>query len=168
MPHNIGFISTRFAGTDGVSLEIEKWASVLERNTYNCFYLSGENDRPPEKCMLVEEAHFQHPDILAIHDHCYGHHVRSPDITKTIHELREYFKKKIYEFIRDHSGFSGKILNHAGWKPFQDMGFDDAKEALVCELIHNPPDIVIMDSFICYSPRNTPATRIFWVRIIPS
>lgn len=56
--------------------------------------------------------------------------------------------QRIYEFIRDHNGFSGKILKRAGWKPFQDMRFDDAKEALVCELIHNPPDIVIMDSFI--------------------
>jgi hypothetical protein len=27
----IGFISTRFAGTDGVSLETAKWATVLER-----------------------------------------------------------------------------------------------------------------------------------------
>ena len=32
---NIGFISTRIAGTDGVSLEIEKWTEVLERNGYN-------------------------------------------------------------------------------------------------------------------------------------
>jgi len=28
--HNIGFISTRFAGTDGVSLETEKWAALFE------------------------------------------------------------------------------------------------------------------------------------------
>ena len=26
---NIGFVSTRFAGTDGVSLETKKWAEVL-------------------------------------------------------------------------------------------------------------------------------------------
>ena len=97
---NIGFISTRIAGTDGVSLDIGKWATVLERNNYNCFYFSGENDRPPETCMLVEEAHFQHSDILAIHDQCYGHHVRSPDITKRIHELREYLKDQIYDYIQ--------------------------------------------------------------------
>ena len=53
---NIGFISTRIAGTDGVSLEIEKWTQVLERNGYRCFYFSGENDRDPDKCMLVPEA----------------------------------------------------------------------------------------------------------------
>ena len=29
---NIGFISTRFAGTDGVTLEAEKWADVGSGN----------------------------------------------------------------------------------------------------------------------------------------
>ena len=29
-PLHIGFVSTRFSGTDGVSLETEKWADVLE------------------------------------------------------------------------------------------------------------------------------------------
>ncbi len=28
--HNVGFVSTRFAGTDGVSLETAKWADVFE------------------------------------------------------------------------------------------------------------------------------------------
>ena len=97
---NIGFISTRIAGTDGVSLEIEKWTTVLERNGYHCFYFSGENDRPPEECMLVKEAHFQHSDIQEINDHCYGKRVRSREISKRIHELREYLKERIYEFIR--------------------------------------------------------------------
>jgi glycosyltransferase involved in cell wall biosynthesis len=50
--------------------------------------------------MLLKEAHFQHPDILEIQDHCYGKGVRSPAITKRIHELREYLKEQIYEFVR--------------------------------------------------------------------
>ena len=29
---NVGFISTRLAGTDGVSLETAKWAKVFEEN----------------------------------------------------------------------------------------------------------------------------------------
>ena len=28
---NVGFISTRIAGTDGVSLELEKWADVFRK-----------------------------------------------------------------------------------------------------------------------------------------
>jgi len=58
---NIGFISTRIAGTDGVSLEIQKWADVLERNRYDCFYFAGLSDRPSERTHVIKEAHFEHP-----------------------------------------------------------------------------------------------------------
>ena len=44
----IGIVSTRLAGTDGVSLETAKWAAVLERLGYSCFWLAGELDRPAE------------------------------------------------------------------------------------------------------------------------
>ena len=37
----IGFISTRFSGTDGVSLETAKWARVLEEMGHTCFYFAG-------------------------------------------------------------------------------------------------------------------------------
>lgn len=97
---NIGFISTRIAGTDGVSLEIEKWAAVLERNAFSCFYLSGENDRDPANCMLVEEAHFLHPDILEITDNVFGRQTRTGEINRKIHSLREHLKQKIHEFIK--------------------------------------------------------------------
>ena len=43
---NIGFISFRFHGTDGVSLETSKWAEVLEEMGHKCFYFSGLSDRP--------------------------------------------------------------------------------------------------------------------------
>ena len=32
MGKNIGFVSTRFSGTDGVSLESSKWAEVFEKS----------------------------------------------------------------------------------------------------------------------------------------
>ncbi len=96
---NVGFISTRISGTDGVSLEIAKWASVLERNALSCFYFSGENDRTPERCMLVEEAHFQHPEILTLTDKCFGTPHRDKEVTKRIHTLRDYLKEKIYKFV---------------------------------------------------------------------
>ena len=41
---NIGFVSTRFAGIDGVSLEASKWSEVLEQNGHNCFWFAGELD----------------------------------------------------------------------------------------------------------------------------
>jgi glycosyltransferase involved in cell wall biosynthesis len=97
---NAGFVSTRIAGTDGVSLEIEKWAAVLERNRFECFYFSGENDRQPDKCMLVEEAHFLHPEILEITDACFGARTRPWEISRKIHHLRYYFKQKLHEFVK--------------------------------------------------------------------
>ncbi len=42
---NVGFISTRLAGTDGVSLETKKWADVFESEGYKSFYFAGELDR---------------------------------------------------------------------------------------------------------------------------
>lgn len=96
---NIGFISTRIAGTDGVSLEIEKWAAVLERNGHLCFYFAGEHDRPSEKCMKVSEAHFEYPDIQKISNDCFGKPFRLKEISKSIHELKEHLKEKIYHFV---------------------------------------------------------------------
>ena len=62
-PMNIGFISFRFQGTDGVSLETSKWAEVLEGMGHSCYYFSGLSDRPEESSMVVEEAHYLHPEI---------------------------------------------------------------------------------------------------------
>lgn len=99
-PVNIGFISTRIAGTDGVSLEIEKWAKVLERNGLNCFYFSGENDRPEERCMTVELAHFLHPEIQNIHKKCFSTWTRPTTTTELIHKFKDLLKERIYEFTK--------------------------------------------------------------------
>jgi hypothetical protein len=55
---NIGFVSTRFAGIDGVSLEANKWAEVFMQNGHDCFWFAGKLDRDPEKSFLVPEAYF--------------------------------------------------------------------------------------------------------------
>ena len=73
---NIGFVSTRIAGTDGVSLETAKWADVFKKEGFNCFYFAGKLEQPPEYSYLVEEAHFKHPDIKYIHQNCFGVHTR--------------------------------------------------------------------------------------------
>ncbi len=64
--HRVGFVSMRFSGTDGVSLETEKWANVLAQMGHTCFYLTGESDRPPDRTRLVPEASFHHPQIESI------------------------------------------------------------------------------------------------------
>ncbi len=97
--HKVGFISTRMAGTDGVSLETEKWADVFESEGFNCFYFAGELDRPSECSYLVEEAHFQHPDIRDIYRKSFGVNKRDRKTTEKIYELKMIIKDNLYKFI---------------------------------------------------------------------
>ena len=72
---NIGLLSTRISGTDGVSHEIEKWAAILERNGYTCFYCAGAIDRSAERSHIIDEAHFKHPDIVKINKGVFGNYI---------------------------------------------------------------------------------------------
>ena len=86
MSKNIGFISTRFSGTDGVTMEASKWAKVLKQNRHSCFWFAGELDRDPKKSFLVPEAHFKYEKNLWINDRIFGHKMRNPTVTDTIFE----------------------------------------------------------------------------------
>jgi glycosyltransferase involved in cell wall biosynthesis len=97
--HNVGFISTRFAGTDGVSLETAKWAIVFQRQGFRCFFFAGELDHPPDCSYLSEEAHFIHPDIKDIYNNCFGVHKRSRQVTQKIMKLKIKLKDDLYKFI---------------------------------------------------------------------
>jgi glycosyltransferase involved in cell wall biosynthesis len=97
--HRLGFISTRIAGTDGVSLETEKWAEVFQSEGFECFYFAGELDRPPEVSMLYEKAHFKHPEIKKLHNQLYGVTVRNRSITKQIYTLKVEMKDALYAFM---------------------------------------------------------------------
>ena len=97
----IGFVSTRFEGTDGVSLETRKWATVLERVGHTCFYFASQSDGPVERSRIVPEAHFEHPDIHTINAAAFSHRVRPPTITRLIDGLKDYLKEQICDFVRD-------------------------------------------------------------------
>jgi mannosylglucosylglycerate synthase len=119
----IGFISTRFADTDGVSLETAKWASVLERIGHECFYFCGECDRAQEVSYLVPEAFYRHPTIDAInqvaytsnwgtlhkgrslhpeieelHQDYFSVYIRPALITKQVQDLKDFLKEHLYKF----------------------------------------------------------------------
>ena len=96
---NIGFISTRFAGTDGVSLEASKWAQVLEKNDFRCLWFAGELDRDPEKSFLVSEAHFLYTKNQWINQQVLGRKGRNPSVTEAIHEIRSLLKVQLHCFI---------------------------------------------------------------------
>ena len=101
-PLRIGFVATRFAGTDGVSLEAEKWAVELRAMGHDVYYFAGITDRPAEKSMEVPEAFFGHPDVERI-----GHAVfrdpipgRPPEISRLITEMATHLREQLDEFVR--------------------------------------------------------------------
>ena len=98
--HNVGFISTRFAGTDGVSLETEKWVGVFEKEGLSCYYFAGELDRDPQHSYFLEEAHFQHPSIKSIHESCFGIEQRDRKVTREIYKLKRIIKDHLYKFVK--------------------------------------------------------------------
>ncbi len=96
----VGFVSTRIAGTDGVSLEIAKWAEVIERVGIECYYIAGELDRPADRSFIIEEAHFNHPAILDISDRAFDVELRTPELTNDIAEMTRVIRDKLDEAIR--------------------------------------------------------------------
>jgi len=96
---NIGFVSTRIAGTDGVSLEIQKWTDVLERNGFPCFFFAGEIDRDEEKSYFIDLAHFRHPDVERINEYCFGNSIRPRRISNLTDTIKKNLKDALYEFI---------------------------------------------------------------------
>jgi glycosyltransferase involved in cell wall biosynthesis len=97
---NVGFISFRFEGTDGVSLETSKWAQILEEMGHTCYYFSGLCDRPEERSMVVPEAHFRHPEIRERYYRFFREAARTAEDTAWIHTRREFFRDRISHFLR--------------------------------------------------------------------
>ena len=94
-----GFIATRFAGTDGVSLEARKWTDVLSRSGHQSFWFGGKLDTDSSQSMLVPEAFFEDEENRWINSQVFGRRSRSRECTNRIQVLKEKLKDKLYEFL---------------------------------------------------------------------
>jgi glycosyltransferase involved in cell wall biosynthesis len=122
----IGFVATRLAGTDGVSLETSKWVTVLERLGHTCFFFAGQSEWPAERSRLVPAAYFRHPsieaitsmafsgdwggedfmeytnpDIYSLYTRAFSNRIRPPRVTERIHEIKAELEKELYAFVRE-------------------------------------------------------------------
>jgi glycosyltransferase involved in cell wall biosynthesis len=68
---------------------------------HTCYYFSGLSDRPPERSMVIEEAHFLEPETRQYYTRFFNSTTRSEADTSWIHARREMFKKHLYAFIRN-------------------------------------------------------------------
>lgn len=99
-PKRIGFVATRLAGTDGVSLEAAKWSRVLTDLGHECFCFAGESDWSEARAYRVPEAHFEHPEIQRLNVDLFDDCVRSPDTSHAVQRLKEHLKWHLREFVR--------------------------------------------------------------------
>jgi glycosyltransferase involved in cell wall biosynthesis len=99
MAQNIGFISTRFAGQDGVSLESAKWAEVLWEDRHVSYWYSGQSDRAPDISHIVPEAYFGFSENKWINERIWGTDQRDRFVTERIRALADYLKGTIYQFV---------------------------------------------------------------------
>ncbi len=98
-PKRIGFISTRFHGTDGVTLEARKWAHILEGMGHACYWMAGQLDAPPAVSHHAPLAFFNHPEVAAVQNRLFGVSLRARAVTNEINALKERLKDELYRFI---------------------------------------------------------------------
>ena len=94
----IGFVATRIAGLDGVSLEINNGAEVLRRLGHETFFCAGELGDYAQPGMAVPEFHFQHPEAVAQHDEAFGGAEESRALYRRIAASAGELKAHLYEF----------------------------------------------------------------------
>ncbi len=98
-PKRIGFISTRFQGTDGVTLEARKWAHILQDLGNTCFWMGGLLDAPSDVSYTAPLAFFQHPEVTEVQSKLFGVAFRTREVTNQIQSIKERLKDELYKFI---------------------------------------------------------------------
>jgi glycosyltransferase involved in cell wall biosynthesis len=96
---NIGIVSTRLEGTDGVTLETAKWVEVLENMRFDCTFFSGLSDWDPSRSTVVPLASFQDPAILELQKHFFGTQTRKCELTDQVHDIRKELKQHLYDYV---------------------------------------------------------------------
>jgi glycosyltransferase involved in cell wall biosynthesis len=94
---NIGFVSTRLAGTDGVSLETRKWMQIAERLGHQVFACAGELDADIVG-HTVPEMHFQHLPVQGLQSLAFGDAEPNAKVLTAIEHLAAQLQEHLAEF----------------------------------------------------------------------
>lgn len=100
---NIGFISTRLAGVDGVSLEVAKLAQVFREMGHSSFYCAGELDREGPPGRLVPGMHFTDPVARQIHDEAFTNPCPSPAFFRQLYDVADALRGELEAFIDEYA-----------------------------------------------------------------
>jgi glycosyltransferase involved in cell wall biosynthesis len=94
----IGIISTRICGSDGVSLEIRKWAAILRRQGHELYYCAGELD-PGLEGKLVPRMHFLDAQIEALQRQIFCAECDERAVRAAMEELRGGLRAALQDFL---------------------------------------------------------------------
>ncbi len=99
----IGFIATRLSGTDGVTLEVEKWSKVLTRMGHELFYCAGELNGYARKGTLIPKLHFAEQSILELSKKAFGEQADNDGykLADQIYDQADRLRTPLRKFIRD-------------------------------------------------------------------
>ena len=95
---SFGFISTRFHGNDGVSLETQKWANVIRSKGCSVYFMAGDLDTDPEISHFAPLASFQNPEIAALNEQIFHYKNRTRLTSRRIQDIKEALKDELESF----------------------------------------------------------------------
>lgn len=98
----IGFVSVRFAGLDGVSLEAAKLAEVVREVGHEVVWFAGELGTGFQPGTENAAARFDSPENLEIQQQCFGVSRTSPDVGETIRHRAAALRSALEEFVSSH------------------------------------------------------------------
>jgi glycosyltransferase involved in cell wall biosynthesis len=99
MKLNVGFVSTRFAGIDGVSIESSKWARVFEDEGHACFWFAGELSKSQHISLQARQANFKDDQNQWINDQLFGTHKKSLRLARIICNYKSTIASRLKLFI---------------------------------------------------------------------
>jgi len=95
----IGFIATRLAGTDGVSLETHKWAEVAHRLGHEVYYCAGKLEDDAPNPTLIPEFHFHDPVAEAVGELVFGRMDPPDALPLLLGEATERLKELLHGWL---------------------------------------------------------------------
>jgi mannosylglucosylglycerate synthase len=114
----IGFISTRLAGTDGVSLETAKWSEVARRLGHEIHHCAGQLEEDAPNPALIPEIHFRDAEAQAIGEMVFGQMEPPAGLMPRLEARAEELKAKLRGWLQE-SGIDVMVVENALAIPMQ-------------------------------------------------
>jgi mannosylglucosylglycerate synthase len=99
----IGFIATRLSGTDGVTLEVEKWSHVLKQMGHELYFCAGELGSYAKDGHHIPKLHFANRSIQSLSKRAFegegqedGH-----QLANQIYSFADELRAPLRKFIRE-------------------------------------------------------------------